>query len=254
MRRKGLFITGVDTGVGKTVVAAGLAAAWRRRGLDVGVWKPVQSGCALGDPDADSRILKDISGVPETEAEIASYTFPAPLTPLLAAQLAGQRLELDELVRRGDALFRAHTAVLVEGAGGVYVPTGEDFMMIDLVAHLDLPVLIVARPGLGAINHTLLTADVLRRRGLTVAGVLLNGYDVEPPPAIESFAELSDPAQARDSVYSNPLMIEEFGDVQVLGKLPRLPADLAGLAAAVEAHIDLEELASFMMQRGEDID
>ena len=244
--RRGLFVTGTDTDVGKTVVTAGVAAALRRRGLDIGVWKPVQSGFRRGEAEADSAVLMALSGVGDPKRLIAPYSFAARLTPMLAADLEGQRLTLADLVARGEPLFRRHRAVLVEGAGGLAVPLGEDFMVLDLAVALALPVLVVARPGLGTINHCLLTIEALRRRGLRVAGIVFNGYRGHLPRPIESFAELRGSAEAGDAVFSNPMMVSRYGRVPIVGMLPELAPGLEGLAEAVGAHVALDVLVRDM--------
>lgn len=240
----GLFVVGTDTDVGKTVVAAGLIAGLRARGLDVGAWKPVQSGCRPGEPTADSHVLRAGGALPEAETDIASWSFRAALTPLLAARLEGIALTLDDVARAGEQVARRHEVTVVEGAGGLIVPVGDDWTIADLAVRLALPLIVVARPGLGTINHTLLTVDYARRRGLEVAGVILNGYADGVPRAVGSFAELS-PAEAHDSVNSNPLLIEQFGHLPILGRVPRLPA-LAPRARALKVaeHLDLARLVA----------
>jgi dethiobiotin synthetase len=188
----GLFVTGTDTGVGKTVVTAALALALRAQGLDVGVVKAVQSG------DGDAAALKELAQLEEEPDEIAPFRFEAAVAPLLAARLEGRTLELEEVRSRVAELAARHELVLVEGAGGLLVPVGSDWTILDLAAALALPVLVVARPGLGTVNHSLLTVDAARRAGLEVAAVVLNGDD---PLA-----------------GSNAAMIEEFGGVTTVRK------------------------------------
>lgn len=223
MKRLGLLITGTDTEVGKTWVTALLAAALREAGLDLGVWKPVQSGCLPGQPEADSYRLKTISGVADAEAEICPFSYETPLTPLLAAQREGVSLQLDDLLAGGDPLFARHRCLLVEGAGGLAVPLTAEHMVIDLAVRLQLPVLVVARPGLGTINHTLLSIAYLRQHGLRVAGVIFNGYRHQCPPRIEELAAID----YTTSEPSNPYLVERFGQVPVLGTLPWLEAPVA---------------------------
>lgn len=196
-------MTGTDTGVGKTVVTAALALALRARGLDAGVVKPLQSGNAAADPEGDAMLLKRWAGLAEEPEEIAPFAFRAPLAPLVAARLEGRSLKLDEVVARVRALAGRHELVLVEGAGGLLVPVGLAWTIADLAAALGLPLLVVARAGLGTVNHTLLTVAEARRLGLEVAGVVLNGRG-------DAGAE------------TNAELIESFGGVLVLDRVPWL--------------------------------
>src|SRR5207248_905299 len=152
----------------KTVVTAALARALRERGVDVRVVKPVQTG------EGDAAELKRLAGLEESVEEIAPFSLREPVAPLVAARIEGRELGLDEVVEhvraRGEPL-------LVEGAGGWLVPVGPGWTIADLAAALALPVLVVARPGLGTVNHALLTVDAVRRAGLEVAAVVLNGDD-----------------------------------------------------------------------------
>lgn len=222
---RGLFVTGTDTGVGKTIVTAAIAAALRADGLNVGVWKPVQSGAPLGSGVTDAERLLRGSGIDERPEAVAPFTFAAPLTPLLAARGEGVELTLTALREAGEPLVRRYDALLVEGAGGVAVPLTKDAFVADLAARLALPVLIIARSGLGTVNHTLLTAAYLRHLGLTIAGAVLNDGAVNP-----ATGGADDP-----SVASNAKLIELYGGLKVLGRFPRLthepgPRELADIA------------------------
>jgi dethiobiotin synthetase len=200
VKRRGIFVTATDTAVGKTVVCAGLASALRARGCDVAVFKPVQSGALADDPAGDAALL----------GADCLYAFLAPLAPLIAAREEGRQIELEPILARARALAEAHELLLVEGAGGLLVPLGEDFDIADLVRELTFPLLVVARAGLGTVNHTLLTVEAARARGLEVAGVVLNG-------ALDESSE------------TNAALIETRGDVRVLAQVPWLddPADAA---------------------------
>lgn len=171
----GVFITGTDTGVGKTIVAAALLAALRARGVDAAPMKPVQTG-ADGHADDLAFSLATAAMTP-SESELASmrpYAFPPACSPHLAARLAGESVSISRVMDCAARLGRGRQAVVVEGAGGVLVPLNERETMLDLMAGLALPVVVVARPGLGTLNHTLLTTRVLREAGLRVEGALLN--------------------------------------------------------------------------------
>ncbi|MDH4619518.1 dethiobiotin synthase [Brevibacillus sp. AY1] len=222
---RGFFVTGTDTGVGKTIVTAAIAAALRADGLNVGVWKPVQSGAPLGSGVTDAERLLRASGIDDRPEAVAPFTFAAPLTPLLAARSEGVELTFAALREAGEPLVRRYDALLIEGAGGVAVPLTEDAFVADWATRLALPVLIVARSGLGTVNHTLLTAAYLRQLGLAIAGVVLN--DGADNPATGG---ADDP-----SVTSNAELIEMYGGLKVLGRFPRLvhepgPQELADIA------------------------
>jgi dethiobiotin synthetase len=186
---RGLFVTATDTGAGKTVVTAGLASALRARGHDVAVFKPVQSGALADDPAGDAAILG---------AECL-YAFQAALAPLVAAEMEGRTIELEAIVERARDLGADHELVLVEGVGGLLAPVAPGLDTAGMASAIGLPVLIVARAGLGTVNHTLLTIEAARSRGLEVAGVVLNGEGDESsarnPELIESAAGVSVPAQ-----------------------------------------------------------
>ncbi len=245
---KGLFVTGTDTEVGKTWITSGMAQALREDGVDVGVWKPVQSGCQRGDPGADSFLLRSVSGVTDAEAEICPHSFRIPLTPLLAARMEGVELTMEMLLAGGEALFARHDSLLVEGAGGLLAPLTARETGIDLAVALGLPLLLVARPGLGTINHTLLSVAMARSRGLTVAGVIFNGYRGELPPTASSLEEVTTAPLWHQSEASNPLLVRLFGEVEVLGTVPWqgevLSPELHG--AVVRRHCNLDALAALL--------
>lgn len=204
---RGLFITATDTEVGKTHITGVLASLLSERmgehGLDV--WKPVQSGVSVGDVEADSRRLQEWSNLSGGEAARVTCTFPEPLAPWMAARRAGVTVDYDGLVDEGlRRIERAFT--LVEGAGGLAVPITGRKLMSDLAKDLNVPILLVARAGLGTVNHTLLSVAFARQAGLGVAGVVLNGQ-----------RDLPD-ANVRENIE----MIETFGGVEVLGVLPWL--------------------------------
>lgn len=164
-----VFVTGTDTGVGKTVVSAWLALHWQ-----AAYWKPIQSG--LGEGATDSEWVARWSG----QAPFAeTYRLRTPASPHLAARLDGQRIRLDAF-----SLPKA-PRLIVEGAGGVMVPLNDEHLMLDLMRRLRLPVLLVARPALGTINHTLLSLRVLRDSGIDVLGVILNGPTSDTTPPIQ---------------------------------------------------------------------
>ena len=177
MSLRGVFVTGTDTGVGKTVVSAAIAATWRAAGRSVVYVKPVQSGAADGDDDA-----ADVAALADVPTVVGPVIGPS-LAPGVAARLAGELLDGDELeqVVRGAADGAPNASLVVEGAGGLLVELGSDgTTCADLAGRLALPVVVVARPGLGTLNHTALTLAELDRRGLALAGVVVSGMPDDP--------------------------------------------------------------------------
>ncbi len=182
---RGLFVTGTDTGVGKTWVAAAIARALGRQGRAVRVVKPVATGGVwtgqrwLSD---DTRLLAEAAGEPDLDA-VTPWTLAAPAAPPVAARLAGVSLTLEEIVaavrRRGGG---REVGVVVEGVGGLLCPLTDNATVADLIGQLGLPVVVVARRSLGTLNHTLLTLEVARGRGLEVRGVVVN--ETAPPEGV----------------------------------------------------------------------
>ncbi|WP_353861475.1 dethiobiotin synthase [Azospirillum formosense] len=187
-RPNGVFVTGTDTGVGKTLVSAVLARAW-----GAAYWKPLQTG--LKDEAGDTPTVAALAALPPERVHTPAYALAEPLSPHAAAELEGVAIDPDAL-----ALPDTDRPLVVEGAGGLLVPVTEDVFIIDLIARFGLPVVLVARSTLGTINHTLLSLEALRARGLAVAGVVLNG---PPNPG-------------------NRAAIERFGKVRVLAEIPTL--------------------------------
>ncbi len=174
---QGIFITGTDTGVGKTYVASGIASALSRSGVDVGVMKPAETGCSRRKGQLvprDALALMKASGASDPLDLVNPYRFRPPLAPSQAATLAGKRIDTRVILSAYRELSRRHDVMIVEGAGGIMVPLRNDFTYLDLVRALRLPVLIVARPGLGTINHTLLTISALQQSSVPIAGVVVN--------------------------------------------------------------------------------
>ena len=182
---RGIFVTGTDTGVGKTVVSAALLHRYRDAG-PVRYWKPIQTGI---EEDDDTATVCHLASAAAEEVHSEGIRLPRPLSPHLAARLAGQVIDRSQLEALVEAL-PTESAWIVEGAGGVLVPINGSWLMTDLMKTLGLPVVIAARSGLGTINHTLLTIEALRARSLRVAGVVMVGEpNVENRAAIERYGE-----------------------------------------------------------------
>jgi dethiobiotin synthetase len=169
----GLFITGTDTGVGKTYVTCHLAEKLRREGVDVGVMKPISTGPASED---DALYLKKKLKLSDPLKLINPIHLKHALAPYPAAQLEKRKLDLKKIFSAFKELEKRHQTVLVEGIGGVAVPITKDYCVIDLIKEMGLPVIVVARAGLGTINHTLLTVGALIDCRIEVAGIIMNGF------------------------------------------------------------------------------
>jgi dethiobiotin synthetase len=185
----GIFITGTDTGVGKTFVACALAVFLRDAGYRVGVMKPAETGCAQSDgtlmPE-DAILLKEASGCGEPIEKICPYRLPEPLAPSVAAERAGVKIDVDHLMAVYDDIRSKHDVTLVEGAGGLMVPLLPAYTYADFAAVLKLPVIVVAANKLGAINHLLLTLEHASCKGLRVLGYILNEVESTPSLAAET--------------------------------------------------------------------
>ncbi len=190
----GIFVTGTDTNVGKTIVSAALVCALREK-KTICYWKPIQTGIETDDDTATVRRLANCS---REEIFDEGFRLEKPLSPHLSARLANIEITVEKILNFLPRDEEKHFWI-VEGAGGALVPLNEKELMIDLIAALRLPALIAARSGLGTINHTLLTVEILRARGLEISGVVMNG---EPN-------------------RENRNAIEHFGDVKILAEIPK---------------------------------
>jgi dethiobiotin synthetase len=189
---QGIFITGTDTGVGKTIVAATLAYLLRMSGARVGVMKPVTSGCREQDGRlvSDDALLLCRAAGTACNDDVAPYLLREPLAPAEAARHDGVRIDFGRIREAYQRLAAVNDVMIVEGAGGLMVPLAGGLLVADLVRELNLPLLVVARPDLGTINHTVLTCFSAQQMGLSVAGVIINNY-----PDVPGLAEQSAPHQ-----------------------------------------------------------
>ncbi len=223
---KTFFITGTDTGVGKTIVAGIIAAAMRARRLKVGVMKPAETGCREKRGDllpSDAIFLKKASGSDLPLDIICPYRFSEALAPAVAAKRAGRKIDLRVIERNFEHIRAESDIVLVEGAGGVMVPFSGRKLYLDLAAELGLPLIIVARAGLGTINHTLLTVAAARARKIKISAIILNQGRKNKGDA----ASLTNPEAVKDysgikAVYSlqfiagikkNPALLKKGADI-----------------------------------------
>jgi dethiobiotin synthetase len=207
----GVFVTGTSTEVGKTVVAAVIARSLATAGRRVAVFKPAVTGLdEEGEPD--HRLLRRAAASTQGDEEIAPYRYGPPMSPHLAAELAGEEIDPARLLSAARAAAASADALVCEGVGGLLVPLSSRYLVRDLAADLALPLIIAAPPGLGTINQTLLTVEAARSAGLEIAAVVLTPWP-QSPAAIEK---------------SNRETIADLGEVPV-ETLPRLDlADPAG--------------------------
>jgi dethiobiotin synthetase len=227
-----IFVTGTDTACGKTTVGRAICAALRRRGMAVAAFKPIETGCEEREGGrrvaADAEALARAAGCELPPELLCPVRLLTPASPERAAAAEGCEIDLEAIDAAWLEVRRRARFVVAEGAGGLLVPITATATMADLPARLGLPVLIVARDALGTVNHTLLTIEALRARGLALAGVVF-----------------SSPAAPGAEPLDNAAAVAAHGGdgVRVLGAIPHLPgADDATLAAAAEAHLDLDAI------------
>jgi dethiobiotin synthetase len=205
---KGIFITGTDTGVGKTFVAVGLLKAFKKMGFNICPMKPVETGCRIkgGKPIPQDTInLINASGINEPVDVINPYRLRHPLAPSVAAGLEGVSIRKRKILTAYNYLLNKYNITIVEGAGGIMVPVYKKYLVLDLIKDLNIPLIIVSRPSLGTINHTLLTIEIAKSKGINILGVIIN-YAVKTKTGLAE--------------KTNPVIIEKLGGIPVLGIVP----------------------------------
>ncbi len=228
-RLKGLMITGTDTGVGKTLIAGAIAQYLRRKGRRVGVFKPVASGCRRrreGLFSEDGEFLSACADSMQSLSDVVPICLGPALAPNVAAARSGRKMDLNMIFEAYRRMEGSHDVVIVEGVGGLLCPITDAFWVIHFARMIQLPLVIIARPGLGTLNHTLLTIHAARSAGLTVAGVIVNGYQIEPhrQEQLRTVSRAASEAQSIDSelsMLSNPEQIARLGKVDVLTIVPQ---------------------------------
>jgi dethiobiotin synthetase len=207
-RKKGLFVTATDTGVGKTVIAGAIARILTGKGARVGVFKPVATGCRRRWEGLVSEDTEFLAACANSELDLATITpvgLPTPAAPLVSSQFDGIPIDFERIAEAYKLIADSSDVIIAEGIGGVRVPLTAELDVLDLAAELALPVLIVARPSLGTINHTLMTIDCIRSARLSIAGVVINRYRPDEAAAAEETC---------------PQVIAECGRVPVLAVVP----------------------------------
>lgn len=226
----GLFITGTDTEIGKTAFTAGLANVLKQEGHNVGVMKPVAAGSR-----ADAEILKQSARVSDSLEEINPIYLGEPLSPNVAAQRATQILHIDHITKAYKTLAQRHDLMLIEGVGGLLVPIQDHFSVADLIALLNVPIIIVSRAALGTINHTLLTIEAAQKRNLNILGVIYNA--------------ISDTTHDI-AAQTSPEIITRLTQIPSLGTLPYDPqvdtdkGKLGNMSQHIAQHLNVTSLVS----------
>ena len=213
----GCFVTGTDTGVGKTVVSCALIRELRARGLGVGAIKPIETGVGPDGP-LDAIALRDAAGSTDPLATICPQQFALPAAPNAAASAEDREVDLTAIDAAYETLAKGRDLMVVEGAGGLLVPIRDDWTMAELAHRLDLPLLVVARASLGTINHTALTLEVAASKALPVLGVIIS--------------HAGGPISAADA--SNLLALKKFLGDQLIGEIPPLGPTEAPPADAID--------------------
>jgi dethiobiotin synthetase len=231
---KGFFITGTDTGVGKTMIAGALISVLRSLGFKTGVMKPVESGCTRRGNSLvphDGMFLKKIAQTEDPISDISPSLFESPLSPLAAAGTEKRDVDLLLIKEVFSRMSGKYDALVVEGIGGLMVPLRKDYYALDLARDFGLPLIITARPGLGTINHTLLTVNTAIREGLTVAGVVIN----YPHPPENDLAE-----------KTNLPLLRSLLPVRIAGVFPHIEdPDEESIAKAAE-NLDVSLLKKYL--------
>ena len=207
-QKNGLFITGTDTGVGKTLIAGGIVFVLRQQGLKVGVFKPIASGCRAEREGLISDDTEFLAMCAETDyplSVITPVTYKTPAAPITCIDMENRPIDYEALAASYRYLCDACDVVIVEGIGGAMVPIDEEHTVLDLAAEFNLPMVIVARPNLGTINHSLLTIEAVRHAGLSVAGLVISGYNAETADIAEE---------------TSPDVICNFSDTPLLAVVP----------------------------------
>ena len=209
----GLFVAGTDTGVGKTLVTAALVKLLRGKDIAAVPFKPLHTGCPDSQtaPDLDFVLagLKDAAGALPPRDQLAPCRFRHPCSPHLAARLEQREVDITRIFDSLRQLRRRGLFPVTEGTGGLMVPVSPYYSMLDILSAMSMPVILVARPSLGTLNHTLLSLTILRQRLVRVAGVIFNAAQQDTTPDY--------------IVRDNSRTISEWGSVPVLGSIPFIP-------------------------------
>jgi dethiobiotin synthetase len=232
---KGFFVTGTDTGVGKTVIAVALIKALHILGLKACGMKPIETGCIKeGDVliPSDGMFIKTIARMEENITYVSPYCFESPLSPLAASEIERVSIDFEKILLAYKDLSRLYDAVVVEGIGGLLVPIKRDYFVLDLARDFGLPLIVVSGLGLGTLNHTMLTVNYALKTGLDVAGIILNSN--HPPK--ETLAE-----------DTNPDILKQISPVPLIGIISYLrDLEISTIERAVVKNLDLEIIKKYL--------
>jgi dethiobiotin synthetase len=244
---RGFFITGTDTGIGKTIITAALIKAAKFLGVSACGMKPIETGCLKSEfgvrssefgvkekvlIPSDGMFLREIAGVNDSIDLVTPIRFKNPLAPLPASEIEGVPVEIDKIKKAYSKLSKKYDAVFIEGIGGLLAPIKKDYTVLDLARDFGLPIIVVARPDLGTINHTMLTVNYAIREGLTVSGIIINHS--QPPEG--SLAE-----------ETNPEVIRQLSTVPLLGIFPYLKElDAGTIEEAAKKTLDIDRIKRYL--------
>jgi len=243
---KGFFITGTDTGVGKTVITAALIKAVSLLGLKACGMKPIETGCKTAASSqqpavsskkrtlipSDGMFLKEMAGMDDSIDLVTPIRFERPLAPLPASEIEGTSVDFEKIQKSYTALLKNYDVIIVEGIGGLLVPIKRDYFVLDLARDFGLPILIVSRPDLGTLNHTLLTVNYALKEGLDVAGIIVN---------------YSQPPEGTLAENTNPEVIKQISPVPLIGIFPYLKDFKSStIEKAVVKNIDFQIIKKYL--------
>lgn len=240
-----IFITGTDTGVGKTIISAGIAAVLQSLGFTVGVYKPIQTGGEFHNGGyLYSQDLEFVNKVDENIFTKCTYLLKTPAAPVVSASVESEIIDINLIVRDYKTLCGQCDFVIVEGVGGISVPINQSLTVKDLIKILELPALVVARPDLGTINHSILTVEYAKKYNIELLGLIISGY----PKGTTDIA-----------IKTAPQMIATFSSVEILGVIPKIAniginnpqAEL--LIEAIIQNIDLEKVLNTKLPKLSDV-
>ena len=243
---KGFFITGTDTGVGKTVITAALIKAVGLLGLKACGMKPIETGCKTTASSqqpavsskkrtlipSDGMFLKKMAGMDDSIDLVTPIRFERPLAPLPSSEIEGTSVDFEKIQKAYAALLKNYDVIIVEGIGGLLVPIKRDYFVLDLARDFGLPIIVVTRPGLGTLNHTLLTVNYAIKEGLDVAGIIIN---------------YSQPPEGTLAENTNPEVIKKISPVPLIGIFPYLKnLKNRSIENAVKANLDIEIIRKYL--------
>lgn len=232
---KGFFVTGTDTGVGKTIITAALIKAAHLLGFQTCGMKPVETGCIREGSmlvPSDGMFIKTVANMEETVNHVSPYCFENPLAPLPASEIEGISVDSEKIQNAYMSLLKKYDVVIVEGIGGLLVPIKKNFFVLDLAREFGLPVIVVSKPGLGTINHTMLTVNYALKENLTVAGIIIN---------------YSQPPEGTLAENTNPEIIRKISPVPIIGIFPYLKdLESSTIERSVVKSLNLEIIRKYL--------